>query len=239
MKLNSAQTETASWRACSSQPAAKTSCVRGRDLGRLGGELAEVPQQGSHRFVDVGALEVGQERGEEALVDAERLCCGLVDAGSSRPPAEGPSTTPGQVEADPAEESVSALEDRFDTRPTEPLIVPDEIRSGRPPPDGIPSIAEPASEPAKTVTWLRWRSPTARCATPGLSSCARWRPGPVLRHLRDALCRQPRDVRPADRVPVAPAHRAGLQPRHRADRPRLAVVVINLDGPGPRDEARS
>jgi hypothetical protein len=50
------------------------------DLGGVGGERADVAQEGPHRLIDVRGLEVDQECGEEALVDAECLCGGLVDA---------------------------------------------------------------------------------------------------------------------------------------------------------------
>jgi hypothetical protein len=77
-------------------------------------------------------------------------CSGLGDS----PQADAPTTQPSQVEADASEDSVSALEDRFDPRLPEPLIPPDLVRSGGPPPDGIPPIDEPTFEPVDTVTWL-------------------------------------------------------------------------------------
>jgi hypothetical protein len=77
-------------------------------------------------------------------------CSGLADT----PQADGPTTRPSQVEADAPDGSVSALEDRFDPRLPEPLIPPDLVQSGGPPPDGIPPIDEPTFEPADAVTWL-------------------------------------------------------------------------------------
>ena len=79
-------------------------------------------------------------------------CSGPGDGQRAQGP--GPSATPVPVEADPSEKSVSALDDRFDPRLPEPLIDPDAVRSGGPPPDGIPPIDEPAFESADTVAWL-------------------------------------------------------------------------------------
>jgi hypothetical protein len=70
------------------------------------------------------------------------------------PPVDGTTVQPPQVEADASEGSVSALEDRFDTRLPEPLIAPDLVQSGGPPPDGIPPIDAPTFESADTITWL-------------------------------------------------------------------------------------
>jgi hypothetical protein len=77
-------------------------------------------------------------------------CSGL----GNSPQAQSPSTTPSQVEPDAPDGSVSALEDRFDPRLPEPLIPPDLVQSGGPPPDGIPPIDEPTFEPADAITWL-------------------------------------------------------------------------------------
>ncbi len=59
-----------------------------------------------------------------------------------------------QVSPDAVEETPSALEDRRDPSFPEPLIPPDLILSGGPPPDGIPPIDEPTFEPADRVGWL-------------------------------------------------------------------------------------
>ncbi len=60
--------------------------------------------------------------------------------------------------SDPAGESaaalVSALEDRYDERFPEPLIDPDEVRSGGPPPDGIPPLDDPSFVPVPEVDFL-------------------------------------------------------------------------------------
>ena len=73
---------------------------------------------------------------------------------------DGTTVQPPQVEADPPEGSVSALECRFDPRLPEPLIAPDLVQSGGPPPDGIPPIDAPTFESAgrdhpSGVTFLR------------------------------------------------------------------------------------
>ena len=59
-----------------------------------------------------------------------------------------------QAEPDEPEDPPSALEDLYDERFPEPLIDPDKVLSGGPPPDGIPAIDEPAFQPAGEVTWL-------------------------------------------------------------------------------------
>jgi hypothetical protein len=65
-----------------------------------------------------------------------------VDGTTSTAPATtstAPAGTPGELPAGP-----SALDDRFDPAFPDPLVDPVEIRSGGPPPDGIPPIDEPA-----------------------------------------------------------------------------------------------
>jgi hypothetical protein len=70
-------------------------------------------------------------------------------------PSAGASATVGQAEAGPAEETPSALEDRWDPRLPEPLVDPDLLLSGGPPPDGIPAIDEPVFQPADEAGWLQ------------------------------------------------------------------------------------
>ena len=48
----------------------------------------------------------------------------------------------------------SALEDPSNAAFPTPLIAPDSLRSGGPPPDGIPAIDDPKFERAETVDWL-------------------------------------------------------------------------------------
>ena len=97
------------------------------------------------------------------LLTVLTACSGLGNDGQ----AGGPSATPAQVEADPSEETVSALDDRFDPRLPEPLVDPDEVRSGGPPPDGIPPIDEPSFESADTVTWLESDEPVLSLTVEG------------------------------------------------------------------------
>ena len=59
-----------------------------------------------------------------------------------------------QIAGDPREDVPSALDDRDDPTFPEPLIDPQEIRSGGPPPDGIPPIDAPTFERASGVDWL-------------------------------------------------------------------------------------
>jgi len=56
--------------------------------------------------------------------------------------------------AGPREDVPSALDDRRHPDFPDPLIDPDEIVSGGPPPDGIPPIDEPNFQPASDVDWL-------------------------------------------------------------------------------------
>ena len=58
------------------------------------------------------------------------------------------------IESTPREDVPSALDDPSDASFPEPLIDLDEIRSGGPPPDGIPPIDAPRFEHAGTVDWL-------------------------------------------------------------------------------------
>jgi len=56
---------------------------------------------------------------------------------------ESTGTTVDQVAASPAEDVPSALDDPNDESFPDPLIDPDDLLSGGPPPDGIPAIDEP------------------------------------------------------------------------------------------------
>ncbi len=59
-----------------------------------------------------------------------------------------------QISSTPREDLASALDDRFDSSFPTPLVDPEEIRSGGPPPDGIPAIDEPKFQTAASVDWL-------------------------------------------------------------------------------------
>lgn len=66
----------------------------------------------------------------------------------------GTPTPVEQVAASPAEDVPSALADPRDDSFPEPLVDPDELLSGGPPPDGIPSIDEPTFLQADEVGFL-------------------------------------------------------------------------------------
>ncbi len=70
---------------------------------------------------------------------------------SPQPPSASPveQAAPGVVEETP-----SALKNRYDERLPDPLLDPDLVISGGPPPDGIPAIDEPTFEAADQVGWL-------------------------------------------------------------------------------------
>jgi hypothetical protein len=91
--------------------------------------------------------------------------CGGADGGSAasgeQPDAQAPSGedtgTPRTVEhvaASPVEDVPSALDDPRQDGFPEPLVDPDEVRSGGPPPDGIPSIDEPKFLRADEIGFL-------------------------------------------------------------------------------------
>jgi hypothetical protein len=71
--------------------------------------------------------------------------------------------------AGPTEDVPSALDDRFDPRLPEPLLDPEQIVSGGPPPDGIPPIDEPRFERADGVDWLGDREPVLSLTVAGES----------------------------------------------------------------------
>ena len=64
-----------------------------------------------------------------------------------------------QIPSSPPQDVPSALDDPHDSRFPPPLVDPDAIRSGGPPPDGIPPIDEPRFQPADTVGWLEPEEP--------------------------------------------------------------------------------
>lgn len=95
--------------------------------------------------------------------DGTRSADGAGTAGSAEPVAatcetDGPVEVD-QVEPDPEEDVPSALDDRFDEAFPEPLVDPNEIRSGGPPPDGIPPIDEPTFVRQCSVDWLTASDP--------------------------------------------------------------------------------
>ena len=58
------------------------------------------------------------------------------------------------IRSTPREDVPSALRDPENPGHPEPLVDLSEIRSGGPPPDGIPALEDPAFEPAGSVDWL-------------------------------------------------------------------------------------
>ncbi len=85
----------------------------------------------------------GAENGDGAPTDP-------AEPGSS---AADPVELP-QAENSPPEDVPSALADMRDAAFPEPLLDPELIVSGGPPPDGIPAIDNPKFERASDVTWL-------------------------------------------------------------------------------------
>ncbi len=74
-------------------------------------------------------------------------------SGPSQDVEQASSTAEPEVSASSAPVA-SALEDLHDERFPAPLIDPDEVVSGGPPPDGIPPLDDPRFETAAEVTWL-------------------------------------------------------------------------------------
>jgi hypothetical protein len=64
-------------------------------------------------------------------------------SGSSDDPETAPSSTAAESVSEPLPEGPSALDDMNDPAFPEPLVDPEEIIPGGPPPDGIPSIDDP------------------------------------------------------------------------------------------------
>jgi hypothetical protein len=67
---------------------------------------------------------------------------------------ESTGTTVDQVAASPREDVPSALDDPDDKSFPAPLVDPDDLRSGGPPPDGIPAIDQPTFLPTDKVDFL-------------------------------------------------------------------------------------
>ncbi len=73
---------------------------------------------------------------------ATAACGGALDGGATQPDPGPEVTTPTPVNG-VLPEGPSALDNKFDASFPEPLIDPNDIRSGGPPPDGIPPIDDP------------------------------------------------------------------------------------------------
>ncbi len=92
------------------------------------------------------------------LLLATTGCSGADPAETVAEPAGASSSSSGGV-APVEEEVASALDDRNDPSFPDPLIDPDEVKSGGPPPDGIPPIDDPTFERADRVDWLEDTEP--------------------------------------------------------------------------------
>jgi len=80
---------------------------------------------------------------------AERVLLPALDASADSTPS-----AVAQIASTGREDFPSALDDFYATSFPPPLIDPEEILSGGPPPDGIPPIDEPKFQSAKSVDWL-------------------------------------------------------------------------------------
>jgi Protein of unknown function (DUF3179) len=89
-----------------------------------------------------------------AGVIAAMLLAACTAAGSPRPAAAPKAVTLPQATSGPTEDVPSALRDMRHPAFPPPLIDPGEIRSGGPPPDGIPAIDRPTFLHASVVPWL-------------------------------------------------------------------------------------
>ncbi len=90
------------------------------------------------------------------LVALAVAACGSNDAPASRDPVTGSSESVAlsQAASSPREDVPSALDDMTNSEFPAPLVDPDEIISGGPPPDGIPAIDKPRFQRAADVDWL-------------------------------------------------------------------------------------
>jgi hypothetical protein len=104
----------------------------------------------------VWALRSGTDEPTASPVSPEPAASAPTDADDpTTTAADAPSLVEvDQIAGDPPEEVPSALDDMDDPAFPTPLVDPDEIRSGGPPPDGIPAIDTPTFEAASTVDWL-------------------------------------------------------------------------------------
>ncbi len=106
------------------------------DAGAAGGEAAPTG-------TEVPTVNLGVDK------PVERVLLPALDPDASPTPF-----TVDQIASTGREDVPSALDDRFDTSFPAPLVDPDAIRSGGPPPDGIPPLDEPKFQTAASVNWL-------------------------------------------------------------------------------------
>jgi hypothetical protein len=95
-----------------------------------------------------------------SLVHVVELVVGLGACASAGPVTSGSDPVElAQVAAGGSETGPSALDDPRDPRLPAPLIKPDELVAGGPPPDGIPAIENPRFQHANGVDWLAATEP--------------------------------------------------------------------------------
>ncbi|MDQ3358971.1 MAG: DUF3179 domain-containing protein [Actinomycetota bacterium] len=94
---------------------------------------------------------------EDPVAGPDEATVSSAEAGTER--EAGGSVELEPVAQSPQVEVPSALVDPADPDLPQPAVDVERIRSGGPPPDGIPAIDEPRFEPASGVTWLDEREP--------------------------------------------------------------------------------
>ena len=82
-------------------------------------------------------------------------------------PETGAEPSAATLAPDPREDGASALDDMRDPAFPAPLIDPDQVRSGGPPPDGIPAIDKPRFVRAGSVDWLGATEPVLSLTVDG------------------------------------------------------------------------
>ena len=119
-----------------------------------GSALAPEPDADSGSASDPGSA--SGDAGPEPAPEADSAVAPETTTTASETPEEGsPTADPtGPIQSTPREDVPSGLRDRRHPDHPEPLIDLSEIRSGGPPPDGIPPLEDPAFEPAGEVDWL-------------------------------------------------------------------------------------
>jgi len=98
--------------------------------------------------------------------------CSSIDVGVSPAMPSRPAVAPSpvtQAVPDARTEGPSALRSRYDPRFPSPLIDPEKVQSGGPPPDGIPAIDKPTFTPADKITWLQDEEPVLSLTVGGES----------------------------------------------------------------------
>jgi hypothetical protein len=94
-----------------------------------------------------------------ALALLAAACTGDGQVSSADGASSASPVTVGQIASTPEEDTLSALTNRFHAEHPDPLIDPDEVISGGPPPDGIPPIDEPKFLLAEEIDFLQDTEP--------------------------------------------------------------------------------